>query len=334
MKYIKRIAAFVLLLLFYFVIKEFIQLYYYLSNINELLAVIIIALLGLAVLYFGVIPIFQILFMRVEYGPAKNKEKIPSIIQHRLNNASKNKYLKEINYNFTELSYSPEEYQKVLKVLEKRCDEIRKKYITRLFYSTSISQNGFLDAIIIFSTAVNLVKEIFILYRGRVSNRDLYVIGKKVYIAILVGGSEGIENATDEIFNKFASETLKSIPFLDKIIGSLVDGFINAAIVTRISLITENYCKLLYIEKERDLYPSYKTVINTTKIILSDILEKSRSNLFELSKEKSKALLESAINPVVVLFEKSGDFVKSKVLFKEDSFFNSQTKKLKKLFKK
>jgi len=185
--------------------------------------------------------------------------------------------------------------------------KLEKNNLTQLFYSTSISQNGFIDALIIFSTSVNLIRDIFILYNGRVSNKDLIIIAKKIYFAILISGSEGIENSTEEIFSKFANDALKSIPFIDKILASLVDGFISAALVTRACLIAENYCKLTLISSDKDLIPSYSQVIKSTKDITLGILEDANSKLMKMSKDKTTAIFKSVINPVTILWDNTKD---------------------------
>ncbi len=89
------------------------------------------------------------------------------------------------------------------------------------------------------------------LYHGRVSNKALWAIG----------GSEGVEYATRELFSKLATESIKSVLFADRIFGSLADGFVNAALLTRISLITENYCKLVTIESDKDLHPTSEFIL-------------------------------------------------------------------------
>jgi len=113
-----------------------------------------------------------------------------------------------------------------------------------------------------------------------------------------IGGSEGVTYAADEIFSKFATGGVKSIPFADKIFSSLADGFINAALLTRISLITENYCKLVYIKSNKDLYPSPGFIATTTKFLVSDITEKLFDELVKMSKEKTGDLLKITVYPV------------------------------------
>ena len=304
MKIIKKIFFLFSFFLLYLIGKELASLYFYLASFNETLAVIVMILLGIFIVYFGIMPVIQIIMLPANFGPTKDLSKVESLIEKRIKKFRGNKYLKGIEFDFNSLENNRESYDKVIHLLEPECAKIRKRYINQVFYSTSISQNGFLDAILIFSSSVNMVKEIFLLYHGRVSNRDLLTIAKKVYYSILIGGSEGIEYATEELFSKLTTDTIRSIPFLDKIFSSLADGFINAVLLTRISLITENYCKLLYIEKDRAIYPKPSYVFSTASNLTADVFNKVRTNLVRLAKEKSENILKRAVNPVALVLEK------------------------------
>lgn len=332
MKLIKKILFLLSFFLLYLIVKEFLSLYYYLSSINELLAIGVMIILGGFIIYFGIIPVIQIVMLPANFGPTKDGSKVDALIERRIKKFRGNQYLKEINFDFNSLENNYTSYEKVIQHLEPKCVEIRKRYVNQVFYSTSISQNGFLDAILIFSSAVNMIKEIFLLYHGRVSNRDLLIIAKKVYYSVLIGGSEGIEYATEELFSKLATDTVKSVPFLDKIFSSLADGFVNAVLLTRISLITENYCKILYVEKDREIYPKPSFVFSTASNLTADIFSKVKSNLLILAKEKSENVLKKAINPVTVVLEKSyTGFMESKPLTKTGSLLINSFKWLKTL---
>ena len=244
------------------------------------------------------IPIIRILRIPKNIAPSKDKDREQEIIEERLKNFKSNPYLKEINFHFDETDDSNVQYNKITTILGKQADKIRRKHVSQLFYSTSLAQNGFLDAVFILSASVNHVKDIFLLYNGRVSNRDLFSIFKNVYYSIAIGGSEGIEYATDEIVSKFASDAIKGIPFIDKILSSLADGLVNAILLTRISYITENYCRLTYIEKSSDLTPSFGFVVSSAQNITSDIIEKIYKSLRKIALDKSLNFAQVAINPI------------------------------------
>lgn len=306
LNHLKKISVLIGAVLFYFVAKEFISLFVFLSAINIYLATSVLLIIGVFLFYYGIIPLIEIFRLPKNLGPTKDKTQIKNLRERRLTNwASSNL----IEISALQLS-SEDHYNKSIAKLGEECDLIRKKYVTQVFYTTSISQNGFLDAVFIFSASVNMVKEIFQLYNGRVSNVELWIIAKKVYASIVIGGSNGVEYATEEIFSKFATDALKSVPFLDKIIGSLADGFVNASLLTRISLITENYCKLLYIEKDRDLYPSPKFIYTTAKSLTSEMMKTANNNLIEIAKDKSGIMLQKVVNPMALVLGKSVDTVK------------------------
>lgn len=335
MKILKKIFFFFSFLLIYFVAKEFLELYSYLSSINEILAIIVISLLGLFVIYFGVVPIFQIIILPADLGPTRDLSETHLLREKRIKKFRGNNFLRDQNFDFTSIDNSEESYNKIVTEIKPECARLRKKYINQVFYSTAISQNGFLDAILIFSSAVNMVKDIFLLYHGRVNNRDLFVIAKKVYYSVLIGGSEGIEYATEELFSKLATESVKSIPFLDKIFTSLADGYVNAVLLTRISLITENYCTLVYIKKERDLYPPPAFVFKTAKDLTADIFASVKTNLVRITKEKSENILAKTFNPVVLVLDKSFKTIKeNKHIHYGTSFLKNRLKEISSIFSK
>jgi len=246
--------------------------------------------------YFVIIPIINIFKIPKNPGPTTDKSKESFLIAKRMEMFRKNKYLQSINFDFSGLENTKENYDRIIKILEKEAAKIRKKHVSQLFYSTSIAQNGFLDAVLILSAGINHIKEIFLLYEGRVSNRDLITIGKKIYFSMAIGGSEGIEYATQEIFSKFATEGMKSIPFIDKILASIADGFVNAALLTRISYITENYCKLTYIKSERDIYPSPQFVFGSAKNITAHMIEKIYAAIGKMALERTHQSFEKRKN--------------------------------------
>jgi len=309
-KFIKRISFLISFLFLYLIGKEFIQMYSLLSNIHPILAVVVIGLLAVFIIYYGVLPIIQIILLPRSLGPTKDESEVNSLLAKRIMKLRGNKYLQENSYDFSAVKNDIESYDKMINALKPEAQRIRKKYVNSVFYGTAISQNGFLDAIMIFSASVNIIKEIFLLYNGRINNRDLFAIGKKVYYSIVIGGSEGIEYATEEVFSKLATDSMKSIPFLDKIFSSLADGFVNAVLLTRISLITENYCTKLYINKDSELLPKSEFVIETAKDLTKDLLARIKENMFSLAKEKSETILKKTVNPVMLVLDKSYHSIK------------------------
>jgi len=306
-KFIKRIFYFISFFLLFFVIKEFLAFYAYLKSVDPILAIVALSLIGIASIYFIVIPAIKILSIPVNPSPTTHKHREKHVISKRIEGFKKNQYLLTKKIEVSQLQNTEEDYHRIIVVLNKESELIRRKYVSQVFYRTGIVQNGFIDALLILSSSVAMVRELFILYNGRVSNRDLWKISRQVYYSMLIGGSEAAEYATDEVFSKFASQSIKNIPFIDKIMTSLADGLINAALVTRVALITENYCSKTYVSNYRELYPSAKFIIQTVKSITANMLSNITGVLKGMTTEKSVDVLLKVGNPVGYIFEKAID---------------------------
>jgi len=321
-KFIKRIFYFLAFFLLFFVIKEFIAFYTYLNTIHPVLAIVSIILIGIASIYYILIPIIEILSIPVNPSPVTNPDHEMRLIEKRVNNFKKNPFLLAKKIEVNSLSATREDYDKTIKILNAESENIRKKYVGQVFYRTGVVQNGFIDALLILSSSVSMVKDLFVLYNGRVSNRDVWKIAKQVYYSMVIGGSEAAEYATEEVFSKLASEGIKNIPFFDKIMISMADGLINAALTTRVALITENYCSKTYVKSYKELYPSARFIILTAKSITSHIVANITSLLKKMTTEKSVDILLKVGNPVGYIFEKAIDAAfpsdKKETLFKRN----------------
>ena len=305
MKFVKRILFFISLFFLYVIVKEFLLLHQSLYTIHPYLGHAFLVLILGVVVYFVIIPVLQLLRLPRHAPPTKNPNKIEDLIQKRMKRFRKNPYLKDLDLPLATLPDDVDGYEQIVHALEAETEKIRKKYVTQVFYSTAVAQNGFLDALLILIISVNLIREIFWLYQGRLGGRDLFTVVRMVYFSMAIGGSEGVEYATDEILANFSSSGMKGIPFASKVVGSLADGFVNAALLTRISYITENYCKVLHIQNEKELYPSYKTVVSTTRIITFDIAERIIQEVKQVAKENSNRLMDLTVNPASYLIGKA-----------------------------
>jgi hypothetical protein len=303
MQLIRKIIFLFAIAISIIIVREFIAIYTDLRNIDEYLGYAFIIFVSLVLIYFALIPVIKILLIPNSFSPTKNQNEVEAMLKKRLKRFETHQLLQ--NINFKTATSSEQKYKEAVTILEEKANQVRKVYVSKVFYSTSISQNGFLDAIIILSASINIVKEIFIIYNGRVSSKDLFNISRKIYTAVAIGGSEGVEYATDEIIASLAFDGLKSIPFIDKIMSSIAAGFVNAILITRISFIAENYCKLIYIQSDKDLLPSFKVVYDTAKLITSDVRSNIKSSLKNMSTENKENFAKLAVNPTRYVIDKA-----------------------------
>ncbi|MCF7802699.1 MAG: hypothetical protein K9N46_05525 [Candidatus Marinimicrobia bacterium] len=291
MQYIKRLIGFLSIFLVLVIAREFLLLYNSINSMHPVAGLVFLILVAGIIVYFVGIPLYRILLLPKSFGPTTDKDKVDELRINRLHEFQKNPYLKKLGVKIPTENNDQQTYEQAIETLKKKNSVIRKKRVRELFYSSALAQNGFIDAILILSASINVVKETFRLFNGRVSNKDLFAIGKHVYYSIAIGGTESVEYATEEIVTKLGRDFGGGIPFVSRLTSSLADGFINATLLTRIALITENYCTTLYINSQKDLYPSRKFVIETAESITSDVWKKIRRNSKKYIGEKSKNLL-------------------------------------------
>lgn len=304
---LKRLILFVIALFAYLILREMLNFYVLAYTANAYLGYLVLTILIFILVYFVAIPLYRISRLSGDPGPVRKKRKEMELIEMRLQRRSANKHLKEIGLTIPLDGTLEERYASSSRELSRACDEIRRKYVVHLFYSSAVSQYGFIDAILIFSANVNMVKEIFTLYTGRATGRDLWQIAKQIYYSVAIGGSEGVEFAVEELISKLGSETLKSIPFFDKVMISVAGGFTNAVLLSRISLITENYCRMTYIESTRDLSPDPGEILDSTKAIVEEPIKHIKKQLNDIAKQKAIDFSRYAINPTRTVIEKALD---------------------------
>lgn len=331
----KRIFTFITFFFIYIIIREFLQIYFLFSSVHPYLGYAVSLFFLIILVYFVAIPIYRILKLNKYPAPAESEAEEERVLKDRLKIFRNNRQLtaydspvkdERMEYNF----YSGQ--------LKQKCHDLRKSYVRKIFYSTSVAQNGFLDAILILSASINLVKDIFMLYNGRSSLKDLLSIAKKIYYAMAIAGSEGVEIATEELFSKFSTEGIKSVPFIDKILGSIADGYVNALLLTRISYVTENYCQLTLVQNNKALNPNAAFIVTTTKNITQDIVNDLRSALLQLTSKKFKDFTRFAARPVIYVWEtaqhgaqNTGSSIKNMLWLSGGSYLNKVTSVFSKL---
>jgi len=295
-KLIRNILILLSLFVLYVIGKELLLIISYTKSIHIYLMYSVIAVISILFIIYILFPFLKILLFPKVYSTTSNKNKVVEIRNKRLDHFKKNPYLKEIKYDIEHLEYTDESYENICSLLSKRCGEIRRKYVGRIFLTTGISQNGFLDAFFILSGSFQMTKEIFELYHGRVNNYELLKIFKKIYLSMALGGSGLVEYITEELMTKFARDLTHSVPFLGKFTASMADGIVNAAVFTWISIITENYCKIIYIEKDRDLYPKPTFFYDTVRNLAGGVIDKMIKIPFNNTKSKTKSFFRWLFN--------------------------------------
>ena len=170
----------------------------------------------------------------------------------------RHKYFKRLKQNefLKKQQISPttdDDLEEVLEVLNKEADKITKSTASSVFLTTSISQNGKLDAITVLATQSRMVWRIAHLYYQRPTLRELWYLYANVGAATLVASeiedvdiTEQLEPVLKGFLKNSAGKAIPVIgPTATIILDSLLEGSTNAFLTLRVGILTKKYCSSL-----------------------------------------------------------------------------------------
>ena len=124
--------------------------------------------------------------------------------------------------------------------IKEKTNEAIIKNAKSVLVSTAISQNGNFDMISTLVLNIKLIREIVEISGFRPSYPYLAKLSFRVMLtSIIADGLEDID-LTDVMPSK-VGETLKSVPLVKPILGSIVNGITNSMLTCRVGIITQKY---------------------------------------------------------------------------------------------
>ena len=146
-----------------------------------------------------------------------------------------------------------DEVREAINQLDKESDKSIKRTANRAFITTSISQNGALDALFILVLQFRLIWEIAHIYAQRPTVKDLSYLYTNVMVTAFIASS--IDEAEYyEIVESSMSQGIGSVmsfvPGTSMVINSVVTGSSNAFLTLRVGKVAQQYCGTL-VKKRR-----------------------------------------------------------------------------------
>jgi len=187
------------------------------------------------------------------------------------------------------------EIENTLKVLDEHADKIIKITASQIFITTSISQRGSLDAILVLFAQSKLVWQLAFVYYQRPTLRDMIYLYANVATTAFIASeiedidlSEQIEPMLAAILGS-AAEAVPGIQQISSVLlSSIMNGTANAFLTLRIGIITKSYCTALVV-------PDKKTVRKNAIIQAASMLG---SITFDGSKRLTSAFTKACLNTV------------------------------------
>ena len=298
MRWIKRIVIFVALVGMYFVIKEMLWLYWLAKETHEYLGYALIALMSGLTVYFLLVPLLKIFSFRYYPQPATEAKLVDKTLRKRLKLLAGNStFMTAVggkNFDSDEKLYAEGH-----KALSSEVEKIRRKYIGPVYAATSISPNAFIDSFTVMSATWYMVRDIMAIYLGRPSMMEFWRVSKIIFINMSIAGSvEAAEESFIELLRKGISKVMAlagavtktyvpgSQQIMDEVTGAASGGLVNAILLTRVSLILENYYSLLYLEPGKKLSPKRNTILQTTISIIGSVSDRLKIPLPRFARKK------------------------------------------------
>lgn len=190
-------------------------------------------------------PLFVVLKLPSPIPKPKSASDLPDYHRALARRLHTNKYLKAKGIGVTSSNL-----QEAITPLDEEALRVIKATATTVFLTTSVSQNGKLDALTVFSTQMRMVWKIAHVYYQRPTIKELTRLYSFVAINAFVASeieeldiSQQIEPVAGAIFKNASGKAIPLIgPSATIIMDSLLEGSTNAFLTLRVGLIAKKYC--------------------------------------------------------------------------------------------
>lgn len=247
-----KVGIGLLVLLLIIAFNNVIQISSFMSGIHPLLGQITLVVLLLLLISLFLLPFISFLSYR-KAMPIPEDENSPEFIlylKETRKRLQKNKYLKEIDFQFLEGPDLKDQIIRAYEILGKKSRVLVKSKATGVFLSTAISQNGVLDSFFVLGTLTKMLWEISRIYEERPSiTRLASLYGNVAATVLMARGIEDMDLLDEQIEPLIASilgggmATLVpgAVMATNLVVNSITEGSVNALLTLRVGCIAERY---------------------------------------------------------------------------------------------
>ncbi len=229
-----------------FMINQISGVYLMLKEINQLTANVVLVVLSAVAIGLVGWPLLLFLKLPRAISLPKSEGELPRYRQHLLKRLRRNEILRAQGIQPQKV----EDLAESILVLNQSANKVIQQTATAVFLTTSVSQNGKLDALTILATQSRMVWKIAHIYYQRPSMREL------IYLYANVAGSSflaseiedlDVSQQVEPVISSFLKNSAgKSIPVIGPtaniILDSLLEGSTNAFLTLRVGNIAQKYC--------------------------------------------------------------------------------------------
>lgn len=274
-KLLLPVALLILLGFLLFMVNQISGVYLMVRSQNVLAANVLLGVLSIASILLMGWPF--VLFLKLP-SPLKlpgDESALTAYRKRLLKRLQQNKTLKNRNATPRDLA----DLQSSLQILDKEASKVIHETATAVFLTTSVSQNGKLDALTVLATQSRMVWKIAHVYYQRPTLREM------VYLYANVAGSSFLASQIEEmdvsqqvepVLSSFLrSSAGKSIPIIGPsahiILDSLLEGSTNAFLALRVGHVAKRYCAVNEVTTQKSLKKdAFNAATKELKVIIVD----------------------------------------------------------------
>lgn len=264
-----------------FVINQISGVYLLVRSSSELYANVLLAFLS--ILAFGLFfwPLVLYLKLPTPLKIPKNDKELAKYQKNLVKRLRNNQYLKRAGLIPKDVDMLPE----AINYLNKEASKVIRDTANIVFLTTSVSQNGKLDAFTVLMTQSRMVWKIAHLYYQRPTLREMTYLYANVGASTLLASeiedldiSTQIEPVLQSFFRNSAGKSIPLIgPTANIILDSLMEGSTNAFLTLRVGNIASKYCSCYEVTTKEKIK---KLAFSESVSQLKEIVLKSSARIF------------------------------------------------------
>ncbi len=264
-----------------FVINQISGVYLLVRSSSVLYANILLAFLSVSALGLFVWPVFLYMKLPSPLKLPKDEKTLKKYQKNLVKRLRSNKHLKKAGLVPKDVDMLPE----AIEYLHKESSKVVRETANIVFLTTSVSQNGKLDAFTVLMTQSRMVWKIAHLYYQRPTIRELTYLYANVGASTLLASeiedldiSTQIEPVLQSFFRNSAGKSIPLIgPTANIILDSLMEGSTNAFLTLRIGNMTSKYCGCYEVTTKEKIR---KLAFSQSVTQLKEIVLKSSASIF------------------------------------------------------
>ena len=240
------IAALVVLVFGLFAINQLLQWFNFAYAVHPVFGWVSTVVIAILMLGLALSPVWLFFKLPQALTLPKTAAEKPAFLDKLGKQLAENKHLKDSGLAFG----TEEEIRKGITLLDEKADIAVNMAAKGVFLTTAISQNGKLDALVVFTSQCKMVWEVAHIYYARPTPKDmlnLYAnVGAATFFASQIEDIDISEQMEPVISNVIQSTALQNVPFVGKVSAlvtdSILEGTINSYLTLRVGVIAKQYC--------------------------------------------------------------------------------------------